>query len=227
MIRALAVGAAGNLTGSGTPAGQHKRAMSGTCEDGRMDTYRCEWGAGPDEAYRAYHDTEWGVPVRDERHLFELLILEGAQAGLAWSTILRKREGYRRAFGGFDVRAVAAYGDADTARLLADAGIVRNRAKVAAAVGNARAVLALYEGGTTLVDHLWSFVDGSPVVNRFTGLGEIPAETDTSRAMSRDLLRRGFKFVGPTICYALMQSAGLVNDHETACFRWAEVQAMG
>jgi DNA-3-methyladenine glycosylase I len=193
--------------------------------DGVADArYRCRWGDGPDPEYRAYHDLEWGLPIRDERHLFELLILEGAQAGLSWSTILRKREGYRRAFDGFDPAVVAAYGDEDTARLLADAGIVRNRAKVAAAVGNARATLALCEAGTTLVDHLWSFVDGTPIVNRFASLGEVPSETEVSKAMSRDLLRRGFKFVGPTICYALMQSAGLVNDHETACFRWSEVQ---
>ncbi|MHB8891288.1 MAG: DNA-3-methyladenine glycosylase I [Candidatus Limnocylindrales bacterium] len=189
------------------------------------DRYRCRWGDGPDPEYRAYHDLEWGVPVRDERHLFELLILEGAQAGLSWSTILRKRPGYRRAFGGFDPEVVAGYGEADTARLLADAGIVRNRAKVAATIGNARATLALYETGTTLGDHLWSFVDGRPIVNRFESLGEIPSETDVSKAMSKDLLKRGFRFVGPTICYALMQSAGLVNDHETACFRWTEVQA--
>ena len=188
---------------------------------------RCRWGDGPDPAYRAYHDLEWGVPVRDERHLFELLILEGAQAGLSWSTILRKREGYRRAFDGFEPAVVAAYGAEDSARLLADAGIVRNRAKVAAAIGNARATLGLYEAGMTLADHLWSFVDGRPIVNRFSSLGEIPSETDASRAMSKDLRVRGFRFVGPTICYALMQSAGLVNDHETACFRWAEVQAVG
>lgn len=191
-----------------------------TTTDGRP---RCEWGDQPDPMYRAYHDEEWGVPVRDERHLFELLVLEGAQAGLSWSTILHKREGYRRAFAGFDVATVAAYGEADTARLLGDAGIVRNRAKVAAAIGNARATLALYEGGTTLVDHLWSFVDGTPVRNAWTALGEIPAETETSRAISKDLLRRGFKFVGPTIVYALMQSAGLVNDHVTRCFRYDEV----
>jgi DNA-3-methyladenine glycosylase I len=190
-----------------------------------MDTVRCAWGDTPDPAYRAYHDEEWGVPIRDERQLFELLVLEGAQAGLAWSTILRKRDGYRRAFADFDVSTVAAFGDADAERLLADPGIVRNRAKVAAAIGNARATVALYDAGTTLVDHLWSFVDGQPVINRFTSLAEIPAETDASRAMSKDLRARGFKFVGPTICYALMQSAGLVNDHETRCFRWAEVQA--
>jgi DNA-3-methyladenine glycosylase I len=189
--------------------------------------YRCAWGDGPDPAYRAYHDLEWGVPVRDERHLFELLILEGAQAGLSWSTILRKRAGYRRAYAGFDPAVVARFGDEDTARLLADTGIVRNRAKVAASIGNAQAVLALHDAGTTLVDHLWSFVGGTPLVNRRASLGDIPAETDESRAMSRDLRGRGFRFVGPTICYALMQSAGLVNDHEVACFRWAEVGGAG
>jgi DNA-3-methyladenine glycosylase I len=190
-----------------------------------MNDHRCAWGAGPDPEYRAYHDTEWGVPVRDERHLFELLILEGAQAGLSWSTILHKREGYRRAFAGFDIATMAGFNETDVARLLSDAGIVRNRAKVAAAIGNARATLDLHAAGTTLVDHLWSFVDGMPVVNRFAGLAEIPSETGASRAMSRDLRARGFRFVGPTICYALMQSAGLVNDHETTCFRWTEVQA--
>jgi DNA-3-methyladenine glycosylase I len=190
--------------------------------DGRR---RCAWGDGPDAEYRAYHDREWGVPIRDERHLFELLILEGAQAGLSWSTILRKREGYRRAFAGFDPLVVGAFGEADVARLLADTGIVRNRAKVAAAIDNARATLELRAAGGGLVEHLWSFVGGAPVVNRFASLAEIPAETDQSRAMSRDLRARGFRFVGPTICYALMQSAGLVNDHETRCFRWAEVQA--
>jgi DNA-3-methyladenine glycosylase I len=193
--------------------------------DGVADArYRCRWANGPDPEYRAYHDLEWGVPIRDERHLFELLILEGAQAGLSWSTILRKRTGYRRAFAGFDPAIVATYGDEDTARLLADAGIVRNRAKVAAAIGNARATLALHGAGTTLVGHLWAFVDGTPIVNRFASLDEIPSGTDVSTAMSRDLLGRGFRFVGPTICYALMQSAGLVNDHEVACFRWSEVQ---
>ena len=184
---------------------------------------RCPWGDGADPAYRAYHDEEWGVPIRDERHLFELLILEGAQAGLSWSTILRKREGYRAAFANFDVAAVAAFGDSDVERLLADPGIVRNRAKVAAAIGNALATLALYDEGTTLVDHLWSFTGGTPVQNAWVEMGTIPAETDTSKAMSADLRRRGFRFVGPTICYALMQSAGLVNDHLVGCFRYAEV----
>jgi DNA-3-methyladenine glycosylase I len=201
--------------------------MDGPRDDGGMDIVRCAWGAGPDPAYIAYHDEEWGVPVRDERHLFELLVLEGAQAGLSWSTILHKRDGYRQAFDGFDVERVAAYGEDDAERLLADPGIVRNRAKVASAIGNAQATLALYDAGTTLVDHLWSFVGGTPILNRIEGIGQIPAETDESRAMSKDLRRRGFTFVGPTICYALMQSAGLVNDHETRCFRWAEVQQAG
>ncbi len=184
---------------------------------------RCEWGDSPDPVYRAYHDEEWGIPVRDERHLFELLILEGAQAGLSWSTILHKRDGYRRAFAGFDVASVAAFDGADQARLLGDAGIVRNRLKISAAIDNARATLRLRDDGTSLTDHLWSFVSGRPVVNAWASLSEIPAESEASRAMSRDLRARGFRFVGPTICYALMQSAGLVNDHETECFRYLEV----
>jgi DNA-3-methyladenine glycosylase I len=188
---------------------------------------RCGWSEGPDPLYRAYHDREWGVPVRDERHLFELLILEGAQAGLSWSTILHKREGYRRAFAGFDPAVVAAFDASDVARLLDDPGIVRNRAKVAAAIDNARATVALRAAGTSLTALLWSFVGDRPAVNAFTGPAEIPAQTDVSRAMSRELRTRGFKFVGPTICYALMQSAGLVNDHETRCFRWPEVQVRG
>jgi DNA-3-methyladenine glycosylase I len=188
--------------------------------DGRV---RCAWGSGPDPLYRAYHDREWGVPVRDERHLFELLVLEGAQAGLSWSTILHRREGYRRAFGGFDPERVAAFDEADVARLLDDRGIVRNRAKVAAAIGNARAVLVLQADGSSLARHLWSFVDDQPVTNEWTTMADIPAETDVSRAMSRDLRGRGFRFAGPTICYALMQSAGLVNDHVTTCFRYREV----
>lgn len=184
---------------------------------------RCEW-AGSDPLYVAYHDEEWGVPLRDERALFELLTLEGAQAGLAWITILRKRDGYRRAFDGFDPAAVAAYDDEDVARLLGDPGIVRNRAKVAAAIGNAQAWLRLAEERPP-AEHLWSFVDGSPVVNRFERLSDIPAETDASRALSRDLRGRGFRFVGPTIVYAFMQSAGLVNDHVVGCFRHAELAA--
>ena len=188
---------------------------------------RCAWGDQPDPRYRAYHDRDWGVPVRDECLLFELLILEGAQAGLAWSTILYRRDGYRRAFAEFDVAAVAAFGDADVGRLLVDRGIIRNRSKITAAIGNARAVLDLQAAGSSLVEHLWAFTGGRQLVNRFSSMAEVPAETDLSRAMSRDLRARGFRFVGPTICYALMQSAGLVNDHEIGCFRWAEVQSAG
>src|SRR3954468_14909160 len=147
----------------------------------------CAWGDGADELLRTYHDTEWGVPVRDEGHLFELLVLEGAQPGLSWTTILRKRDGYRAAFANFEPEVVAAFGEADVERLLADTGIVRNRAKVDAAIGNARATLALQATGTTLVDHLWSFVGGAPRSNRITGPGEVPSETDESRAMSADL----------------------------------------
>jgi DNA-3-methyladenine glycosylase I len=185
---------------------------------------RCAWTGTTDELLIRHHDEEWGVPTRDERTVFEFLILEGAQAGLSWTTILRKRDGYRRAFAGFDVDAVANFGPDDVARLLADAGIVRNRAKIEATIDNARGVLALREAGTSLAAHLWTFVPGGrPIENHWQGLGDIPAETAESRAMSRDLKRRGFRFVGPTICYALMQSIGLVNDHEVGCFRYAEV----
>ena len=186
---------------------------------------RCEWGAS-DVLYVDYHDGEWGVPLHDDRALFELLCLEGAQAGLAWITILRKREGYRRAFEGFDPQRVAGYGDADVARLLADSGIVRNRAKIASVIGNAKAYLRLADDIWPVADHLWSFVDGRPVQNRWRSMADVPAETDASRAMSRDLRARGFAFVGPTICYAFMQSAGMVNDHVVGCFRHAEVAAL-
>ena len=164
---------------------------------------------------RAYHDNEWGVAERDERRLFELLVLEGAQAGLSWSTILDKREGYRSAFAAFDPVAVAAFGEADIERCLADPGIVRNRAKVNSAVGNARAWLELDDP----VAFLWDFVGGSPRVNAWTSMAEIPAATPESTAMSKELKRRGFRFVGPTICYAFMQSCGLVDDHVVSCFR--------
>ncbi len=188
---------------------------------------RCGWADTAEADYRAYHDREWGVPIHEERHLFELLVLEGAQAGLSWWTILRKREGYRRAFAGFDPAAVAEFDEADVDRLMADASIVRNRGKIVSAIGNAKATLELQAAGSSLADHLWSFVGGSPLVNAWSAMGSIPAETDASRAMSRDLKARGFRFVGPTICYALMQSAGLVNDHVVSCFRYAEVQAAG
>ncbi|MGH2418533.1 MAG: DNA-3-methyladenine glycosylase I [Candidatus Limnocylindria bacterium] len=181
---------------------------------------RCPW-AGADALYLAYHDVEWGVPMRDPRRLFELLCLEGAQAGLAWITILRKREGYRAAFDGFDPERIAAYTDADRERLMGDAGIVRNRAKIGAVIGNARAWLDVEDPAGLL----WSFVGGAPVRNRWRAMGELPSETEASEAMSRELRRLGFRFVGPTICYALMQSAGLVNDHLLGCFRHAEVGA--
>ena len=171
---------------------------------------------------RDYHDREWGVPTGDERALFELLTLEGAQAGLSWATILARREGYRRAFANFDIPTVAAYGSDDQARLKADPGIIRNAAKIRSTIGNARLALELAETAGSLDAHLWSFVDGRPIQNAFRS-GEIPAETAESNAMSRDLKRRGFSFVGPTICYAFMQSAGLVNDHTVDCFRHEEV----
>ena len=170
----------------------------------------------------AYHDDEWGVPIHDDRMLFELLTLEGAQAGLSWATILDRRDGYRRAFANFDLRAVAALGSDDEARLKADPGIIRNAAKIRSAIGNARLALELVDEVGSLDTHLWSFVGGRPIQNRWQG-GDIPAETAESQAMSRDLRRRAFSFVGPTICYALMQSAGLVNDHTVTCFRHAEV----
>jgi DNA-3-methyladenine glycosylase I len=167
----------------------------------------------------AYHDGEWGEPLRDERALFELLCLEGAQAGLSWSTILNRREGYRAAYDGFDAAAIAAYDDARQAELLADARIVRNRAKVHAFRENARSVLALRADGPGLAGFLWAFVDGQPIVNRWRGLGDLPASTPLSTGVSKALAKRGFRFVGPTIVYAYLQSAGLVNDHTTDCFR--------
>jgi DNA-3-methyladenine glycosylase I len=181
---------------------------------------RCGWVPEADPLYVAYHDEEWGVPSYDERHLFELLVLEGAQAGLSWSTILRKRDNYRRAFADFEVERVARFDDRDVERLLGDSGIVRNRLKVESAIANARATLALDE---PLSDYLWRFVGGEPKVNGWRALPEIPAETEESRAMSKDLKRRGFRFVGPTICYAFMQAAGLVNDHVVDCFRYDEL----
>jgi DNA-3-methyladenine glycosylase I len=173
---------------------------------------RCAWVPEADELYVAYHDEEWGVPSRDPRHLFEMLVLEGAQAGLSWSTILHKREGYRRAFAGFDPGRVARL---EPEPLLADAGIVRNRLKVESAIANARAWLDQDDP----VELLWSFVGGEPKVNAWRTLTEVPAETEESKAMSKELKRRGFRFVGPTICYAFMQACGLVNDHTTDCFR--------
>jgi DNA-3-methyladenine glycosylase I len=184
---------------------------------------RCGWVPEEDPLYVAYHDEEWGVPSHDERHLFELLVLEGAQAGLSWSTILRKRDGYRRAFADFEPEAVARFGERDVERLLGDAGIVRNRAKIEAAIANARATLAAREELGGLDSFLWSFVGGKPLVNRWRTVGEIPAETAESKSMSKELKRLGFRFVGPTTCYAFMQATGLVNDHVVDCFRYEEL----
>jgi DNA-3-methyladenine glycosylase I len=171
----------------------------------------------------AYHDEEWGTPSHDDRHLFEMLTLEGAQAGLSWSTILNKREGYRRAFAGFDPEAVARFGPKDVERLLADPGIVRNRLKVESTIANAPRVLEVQAEHGSFASYLWSFVDGKPLVGGFRSLSELPAETELSRAMSKDLKKRGFRFVGPTVCYAFMQTVGLVNDHTVDCFRFAEL----
>lgn len=183
---------------------------------------RCPW-CGDDPQYVAYHDTEWGVPCHDERTLFEFLILEGAQAGLSWLTILRKRENYRRAFDGFDAERIARYGARDVARLLGNAGIVRNKLKIAAAIDNARATLALHEAGGTLNDLCWQFVDHRPVINRWRQSDEVPTFTPAAAALSKELRRRGFRFVGPTIVYALMQATGMVNDHLVVCPRHAEL----
>jgi DNA-3-methyladenine glycosylase I len=177
---------------------------------------RCDWVPLDDPLYVAYHDEEWGVPLHEERELFELLNLEGAQAGLSWSTILRKREGYRQAFAGWDVEAIARFGERDVERLLGDAGIVRHRGKIESVIGNARATLEL---DVPLSELLWSFVDGEPKLNAWKTTGEIPAQTAESTAMSKELKRRGFRFTGPTTCYAFMQSAGLVDDHTVDCFR--------
>jgi DNA-3-methyladenine glycosylase I len=183
---------------------------------------RCGWATRSALEAR-YHDTEWGVPSRDDRHLFEMLVLEGAQAGLSWDTILRKRDSYRRAFAGFDPAAVARFDRSRRARLLRDPGIVRNRLKIEAAVINAKDVLAITAEFGSFAAYVWQFVDGAPIQNAWTSLAQVPAETPRSRLMSKDLRRRGFKFVGPTICYAFMQAVGLVNDHVIDCFRYREL----
>jgi len=184
---------------------------------------RCEWAKATNPLYVAYHDDEWGVPAHDDRHLFEMLVLEGAQAGLAWETILNKRQTYRRAFDAFDVRRVARYDARKVAVLLGDAGIVRNRLKVAAAITNAQAFLVVQKEFGTFDAYLWRFVSGTPKQNNWQTLRDIPPRTAESDALSKDLARRGFKFVGSTICYAYMQAVGLVNDHIEVCFRYREV----
>jgi len=192
--------------------------MSGTKKSARREFIRCSWAKG--ERYIRYHDEEWGVPVHDDRTLFEFLILEGAQAGLSWSTILNKRENYRRAFDGFDPRRVADYRPTKIKALLADPGIVRNKLKIASAIGNAKAFLRVQEEFGTFDRYIWQFVGGKPLINKRKSLREVPARTAESDAMSKDLQRRGFKFVGSTICYAFMQAVGMVNDHVVDCFRY-------
>lgn len=195
-----------------------------------MTSTRCEWAGAAnsnDPLYTAYHDLDWGVPVHDDTLLFEMLILEGAQAGLSWSTILKKRASYRLAFAGFDPARVAGFGDAEVAELLANPGIVRNRAKIAAAIGNARAFLTVQEEFGSFDAYVWRFVDGRVRQNAWRTLAELPAETDQSRAMSKDLIKRGFRFTGPTICYAFMQAVGMVNDHVVSCFRYTELGGGG
>lgn len=184
---------------------------------------RCDWVNLNELLYVDYHDHEWGVPVHDDRQLFEMLILEGAQAGLNWITILRKRDSYREAFDHFDAHKIAAYDDTKIAELLANPGIIRNRLKVNAAILNARAFLQLQAEFGSFDTYIWQFVGGKPLVNHWHSIREIPAETTESRAMSKDLLKRGFKFVGPTICYAFMQATGMVNDHTTDCFRYQQM----
>jgi DNA-3-methyladenine glycosylase I len=192
----------------------------GTAEPGRRR--RCPWGESGNEAYRRYHDEEWGVPVRDDRRLFEFLVLESAQAGLAWSTILNKREGYARAFAGFDPVRVARFNRRSVARLLRDAGIVRNRLKIESAIGNARRFLGVQEACGSFAAYLWDFVDGVPVQNRWRSQSRVPASTPLSDRISEDLKSRGFRFVGSTIVYAYLQATGLVNDHLVGCYRHAE-----
>ena len=183
---------------------------------------RCAWASGS-ALYLEYHDKEWGVPVHDDRTHFEFLILEGAQAGLSWETVLKKRENYRAAFDAFDPKKIARYGEADVARLLADAGIIRNRAKIAAAIGNAKGFLDVQREFGSFDSYVWPFVGGGPIKHRFKPRSQLPPTSAESDALSKELKQRGFKFVGPTICYAFMQAVGMVNDHTTDCFRYDEV----
>lgn len=185
--------------------------------------HRCAW-CGDDEIYRAYHDDEWGIPLHDDRLLFEFLVLEGAQAGLSWITILKKRENYRKAFESFDCEKVANFSQDDIDRLMGDTGIVRNSRKIKSAIQNARAVIAIKKEYGSFDSYIWSFADDSPQQNEWKSMDEIPAETELSKKMSKDLKKRGFNFVGPTICYAFMQAVGMVNDHTRDCFRYEEIR---
>ena len=182
---------------------------------------RCSW-CGDDPLYQQYHDNEWGVPCRDDKKLFEFVLLEGAQAGLSWITILRKREGYRSAFADFDVQKVAAFTEKDVERLMSDAGIVRNRLKINSAISNARLFIEIQKEFGSFSDYFWGYVDNQPIVNRWATLGEIPATTELSDLIAKDMKKRGFKFFGSTICYAHMQAMGLVNDHCLDCFRYSQ-----
>jgi DNA-3-methyladenine glycosylase I len=186
---------------------------------------RCPW-CGTDDLYVRYHDEEWGVPVRDDRKLFEFLVLEGAQAGLSWITILRRRENYRAAFAGFDIQKVASFSGDDVARLMNDAGIIRNKAKIESAVKNARVFLKVAEEYGSFAAYLWGFVDGKPLVNHWKEMSQIPAVVPLSEKISKDMKKRGFSFFGPTVCYSHMQAMGMVNDHLTACFRHAELELL-
>ncbi len=188
------------------------------------DRQRCAW-CGTDELYIRYHDEEWGVPVRDDRKLFEFVVLEGAQAGLSWITILRRRENYRAAFAGFDPEKIAGFGPDDVARLMNDAGIIRNKSKIESTVKNARAFLTVAEQFGSFDTYLWGFVDGRPVLNRWEETSQVPTVTPLAETISKDMKRRGFSFFGPTICYAHMQATGMVNDHLKHCFRHAELEA--
>lgn len=184
---------------------------------------RCDW-CGSDELYQHYHDTEWGVPCRDDKKLFEFVILEGAQAGLSWQTILRKRENYRRAFANFDVEKVARFNSRSVTRLMADPGIVRNRLKIESTISNARCFIEVQEVFGSFSNYMWNFVDGRPIVNGWKSMSQVPASTPLSDAISKDMKKRGFRFFGTTICYAHMQAMGLVNDHTVSCFRYTECQ---
>lgn len=188
----------------------------------KQESARCPWGQGI-EIYESYHDWEWGVPVHDDRHLFEMINLEGAQAGLSWLTILKKRESYRAAFANFDAARIARFDDRKVAQLLANPGIVRNRLKVAATIQNAKAFLVVKKEFGSFDRYIWQFVEGTSIQNRWRAMSEMPASTPESAAMSKDLLKRGFKFVGPTICYAFMQAVGMVNDHLISCPRHREI----
>jgi DNA-3-methyladenine glycosylase I len=191
----------------------------------KKDKTRCAW-AGSDPLYQAYHDEEWGVPEYDDRALFEKLVLDGFQAGLAWITILKKRDGFREAFHGFDPERIARYGEKDVERLLGNPGIVRHRGKIEGTIRNAQLYLEILEEPGRFRDYLWRYVDGKPLQNRFAAMKDVPAETEMSKALSKDLKKRGFKFCGPTIVYAFAQAVGMVNDHTTDCFRHREVKRL-